>query len=93
VSGAERSVAAAPTIATRAELTQRIEARPEPAPQQHLTPSGWETAESQRQVNTANENRIAALRTSLGTAHETLNTDMRLANLRGHAKADFGHSR
>ena len=85
--------AAAPAIATRGELDQRLDARPEPAPQQHLTPNGWEAVDTQRQVNTANENRIAALRGSLEAAHETLNTDMCLANLRGQAKADFGQSR
>lgn len=84
---------AAPSIVTSAELDQRLNARAQPAPEPHLTPDGWQTAATQRQVNGENEKRIAALRGSLENAHETLNTDMCLANLRGQAKSDFGHSR
>ncbi len=84
---------AAPSIATSAELEQRLDARAQPVPEPHLTPDGWQTAATQQQVNGENEKRIAALRGSLDNAHETLNTDMSLANLRGQAKADFGHSR
>jgi len=82
-----------PPIATRAELGQRLAARPKPAPQRHLTPSGWEAMETRRQVDTANENRIAKLRESLGNAHNKMSTDHRMVNLQGTAKADFGRSR
>lgn len=93
MSAANAFAAPPPDIATRAELDQRLVDRPAPAVAQHLTPSGWESAETERQVDNANENRIAELRSSLGDAHETLDTDMRLAQLRGQARTDFGHSR
>ncbi len=85
--------ASMPAIATRAELNQRLAARPKPAPQMHLTPSGPDALEARRQVNAENEKRIANLRGSLDTAHEILNIDLRLANIRSPAKADFSRSR
>lgn len=93
MSAAESFAAPPPDIATKLELDQRVEARAEPVIEPQLNIDGWQQVEVSRQLDIANENRIAALRGSLDTAHETLNTDMRLANLRGSAAADFERSR
>lgn len=48
----------AAAIVTKAELDQRIAARPKPRAELHLTPQGWEATEVRRQVDQASERRI-----------------------------------
>lgn len=80
-------------IKTQAELLARLRQRPTPTPQMHLTPGGSTTATVNREVHNSNEQRIAKLRESLGSAKEGLETDFALKPKEGQARADFGRSR
>ena len=86
-------VADAPAISTRAELDQRIEARPEPAAEPHLTIEGWQEAQVHREVDDFNEARIQTLESRLERVRNGLNHDYAAARLDGKARTDFGHSR
>ena len=90
---AERFAAPPPEIATKAEHDHLVENRPEPAPQPHLTPLGFEAADVRQRIDAEHERRIGALRSSLDYADYMLQTGYRQARLHGHAKADFGRSR
>ena len=87
------AVAEASPISTRAELDQRIANRPKPTIERHLTIEGSQEREVRRQVDAFSENRIKALESRLDQAGKRLEHGFRLAQLRGRAKGDFGHSR
>jgi hypothetical protein len=82
--------AAASPIVTRAELEARLAARSRPAPERHLTPLGWQAGETRREVDTANENRIAHIQVRLERAKENFRAGHALAQVRGKARDDFG---
>ena len=93
MSKAHNFIAPAPSVTTRAELDQRLAARPKPATAQHLTIDGWQNREVRRQVDTMAENRIAYLENRLSRAREGLIAGHRLAGIRGKPKKDFERSR
>ena len=81
------------SVTTRAELLQRLEQRPTPAPLMHHTPGGSVETATNRQVNADNENRIAHLQDRLQRARDDLERDHAFANVVGRARGDFERSR
>ncbi len=84
---------AASGVATKAELDQRLAARPKPRAELHLTPNGWETTDVRRQIDHDAERRIRHLDERLKTARQTLEQGHGRALLRGRAKHDFDRGR
>lgn len=82
-----------PAIVTSAELAQRTQQRPEPAPAMHHTPGGHQQAAASQQSFTANEARIDHLQSRLDQVRNGFETSQVFASLNGRAKADFGRSR
>lgn len=84
---------AGPGIATRAELDQRLAARPKPRAERHLTIDGSVSRTVHTDLNQQAEARIAYLKDRLDTA----DTKMRLARLRvgtkDRARSAFERSR
>ena len=73
---------AGPGVATRAELDQRLAARPKPRAERHLTIDGSISTAVHSDLNQQAEARIAYLKDRL----ETADTKMRLARLRAGTK-------
>ena len=73
---------AGPGVATRAELDQRLAARPRPKAERHLTIDGSISTAVHTELNQQAEARIAYLKERLDTA----DTKMRLARLRAGTK-------
>ena len=73
---------AGPGIATRAELDQRVAARPKPRAERHLTIDGSISTAVHSDLNQQAEARIAYLKDRL----EQADTKMRLARLRAGTK-------
>ena len=84
---------ASPGIATKAELEQRIAARPKPRAALHLTPTGQEAVELRQRLNEQSERRIKHLKERLETARQGLRKGQQTARLRGTAKRDFDRRR
>lgn len=84
---------AASDIATRAELEQRIKARPKPRHELHLTISGTEEHTVHAEVNAANEDRIRDLQKRLDALRNGARGPQAHARLSGKAKGDFGRTR
>lgn len=84
---------AASGTATKAELDQRIAARPKPRAELHLTPMGWEAAHVRRQIDQESERRIRHLDERLKKARETFERGHSFALLRGRARHDFDRGR
>ena len=80
-------------VATKTEHDHLVENRPTPELEVHLTPDGIEETIVKQQVNLKNERRIQQLQNSLNNAHDRLQNDHGIANMRGRAKQDFDHSR
>lgn len=80
-------------VATKAELEQRIAARPKPRAELHLTPNGWEATEVRRQIDQAGERRIRHLDERLKIARENFEKVHARALMRGRAKQDFDRGR
>ena len=93
MSKARDFMAPAPSIITRAELDQRRAARSRPVLENHLTTDGWQSREVRCRVDAMAEDRITYLENRLSRAREDLLAGHRLANIRGHPKRVFGHSR
>lgn len=94
MSGGENATAMGiPPIATRMELEQRIEQRPTPAPEMHLTPDGSTTQAVNQSVNRANEVRIGQLQEKLEQSRERLESGFAIAQVRGRARGDFERGR
>jgi len=73
---------AGPGVATRAELDQRLAARPRPKAERHLTIDGSISTAVHSELNQQAEARIAYLKDRL----EQADTKMRLARLRAGTK-------
>lgn len=84
---------AASGLVTKAELDQRLAARPKPRAELHLTPNGWEAAEVRRQIDQAGERRIRHIDERLKAARENFEKGHSRAILRGRAKQDFDRER
>ncbi len=84
---------AASGVVTKAELEQRIAARPKPRAELHLTPNGWEAVDVRRRLEREGERRIQHLDERLKKAHENLKTGLGRALKRGRAKQDFDRGR
>lgn len=84
---------AASGAVTKAELEQRIAARPKPRAELHLTPNGWEAVDVRRQIDREGERRIRHLDERLKEARENLEKGHSLALQRGRAKQDFDRGR
>lgn len=80
-------------LVTKAELEQRIAARPKPRVELHLTPSGWEANEVRRQIDQAGERRIRHIDERLRHARENFEKGHARALVRGRAKKDFDRGR
>lgn len=80
------------SIATKSELDLRIDNRPKPELEPHLTPDGSLHTSVDSAVNHDNEIRIQKLRNSLINAHDRLKNDHEKALVKGKAKDDFDHS-
>lgn len=80
-------------LVTKAELEQRIAARPKPRAELHLTPNGWEATEVRRQIDQAGERRIRHLDERLKIARENFEKGHARALVRGRAKQDFDRGR
>lgn len=80
-------------VVTKAELDQRIAARPKPRAELHLTPNGWEAAEVKRQIDQDSERRIRHIDERLKAARENVQTGHARALQRGRAKQDFDRGR
>lgn len=84
---------AASGVVTKAELEQRIAARPKPRAELHLTPNGWEAVDVRRQIDREGERRIRHIDERLKMAREKLEKGHGLALQRGRAKQDFDRGR
>ncbi len=84
---------AASGVVTKAELDQRIAARPKPRAELHLTPNGWQATEVRRQIDQDSERRIRHIDERLKTARENFETGHARALQRGRAKHDFDRER
>lgn len=84
---------AASGVVTKAELDQRIAARPKPRAELHLTPQGWEAAEVRRQIDQASERRIRHIDERLKAARENFKNGHARALQRGRAKKAFDRGR
>lgn len=93
MSGVAPFAAPPPEISTKAELDQLTEARPEPAPEPHLTPNGPDAATVNAQVAASDERRIGELRERLAQMRSGVDRDFTFAGLEGQARADFERSR
>lgn len=84
---------AASGVVTKAELEQRIAARPKPRAELHLTPKGWEAVDVRRRIDREGERRIQHLDERLQKARENFERGHGLALQRGRAKQDFDRGR
>ena len=84
---------AASGAVTKAELDQRIAARPTPRAELHLTPNGWEATEVRRQIDQDSERRIRHIDERLQIARENFKNNHARALQRGRAKQDFDRER
>lgn len=84
---------AASGVVTKAELDQRIAARPKPRAELHLTPNGWEATEVRRQIDQDSERRIRHIDERLRVARESFEKGHARALQRGRAKQDFDRER
>ena len=84
---------AASGVVTKAELDQRIAARPKPRAELHLTPSGWQATDVRRQIDQESERRIRHIDERLKQARENFETGHARALQRGRAKQDFDRGR
>ena len=89
----DRLAALPPAISTKAELLQRLAARPVPSPERICTPENADAAELTRLMAQSNEERIARLRASLDRSSATLLHDQAKSRLGGFARAHFEHER
>lgn len=80
------------SIATKAEYDHRVNSRPTPELEPHLTPDDGTQAPVDHAVNHDNEARIQKLRNSLLNAQDGLRHDRKIAKVRGQAQHDFGHA-
>jgi hypothetical protein len=80
------------SIATKAEYDHRVNSRPTPELEPHLTPDDGTQAPVDHAVNRDNEVRIQQLRNSLLNAQERLRKDRGLASVRGRVQHDFDHT-
>ncbi len=84
---------AASGISTKAELEQRLKARPVPRAELIFTIEGSVTQEVHKQVNKSAEDRIKHLKERLGKASNDLKIDRLRAQLKSKSKSDFDRSR
>ena len=84
---------AASGAVTKAELDQRIAARPKPRAELHLTPNGWEATQVKRQIDQESERRIRHIDERLKQAREAFKQGHARALLRGRAKQEFDRGR
>lgn len=84
---------AASGISTKAELEQRLKARPGPRAELIFTIEGSVTQEVHKQVNKSAEDRIKHLKERLGKASNDLRIDRLPAQLKSKSRFDFDHSR
>lgn len=84
---------AASGVVTKAELDQRIAARPKPRAELHLTPLGWESAVVRGRIDHDSERRIRLIDERLKSARENFKTSHARALRRGRAKQDFDRGR
>lgn len=84
---------AASGVVTKAELDQRIAARPKPRAELHLTPNGWEAADVRRQIDQESERRIRHIDERLKQARQNFENGHARALQRGRAKQDFDRER
>lgn len=80
---------AASGAVTKAELDQRIAARPKPRAELHLTPNGWEATQVKRQIDQESERRIRHIDERLKQAREAFKQGHSRALQRGCAKQEF----
>ena len=80
---------AASGAVTKAELDQRIAARPKPRAELHLTPNGWEATQVKRQIDQESERRIRHIDERLKQAREAFKQGQSRALQRGCAKQEF----
>jgi len=80
-------------IATRAELDQRLAARPRPRAERHLTIDGSISTAVHTDINREAEARIAYLRDRLDTADTKLRLDRLRAGTKDCARSAFERSR
>jgi len=84
---------AGPGIATRAELDQRVAARPKPRAERHLTIDGSVSRTVHAEVNHQAEARIAYLKDRLDTADTKMRLDRLRAGTKDRARSAFDRSR
>lgn len=84
---------AGPGIATRAELDQRVAARPKPRAERHLTIDGSISTAVHSDLNQQAEARIAYLKDRLDTADTKLRLDRLRAGTKDRARSAFERSR
>lgn len=93
MSSANREDNVNPAIATKAELLQRLRERTKPSAQAHLSPSGINAQSVRKNSDEEIDRRIALLRTSLSSAHDTVEVQHSFARLNGFAVAQFAKER
>ena len=86
-------VAAQAAISTLAELRQRVSQRATPSAEQHHTIGGTVETAVHREEARSSEARVAELRSTLGKAHEKVQTDHVFAAQKGRSRAHFNHER
>jgi len=84
---------AGPGIATRAELDQRVAARPKPRAERHLTIDGSISTAVHSDINQQAEARIAYLKDRLDTADTKMRLDRLRAGTKDRARSAFERSR
>lgn len=84
---------AAAGLASRAELDQRLAARPKPRIERHLTIGGTQEYAVHATLDAANERRILYLQERLDWLRDTPRHDQAQARLSGKARGDFGRKR
>lgn len=89
----DRLAALPPAISTKAELLQRLAARPVPSPGRICEPQDADSSELKRLMAQSNEERIDRLRASLDRSSATLLHDQAKSRLGGFARAHFEHER
>jgi hypothetical protein len=82
-----------PTISTKAELLQRLAARPAPSPERTYSPDDADAAHLKTLSAQSNEERIARLRASLDRSSASLQHDQAQSRLSGYSRAHFEHER
>jgi hypothetical protein len=93
MSGQQHFARAAAGVATRAELDQRLAARPKPRAERHLTIGGTQEHMVHAMLDAANERRIRYLQERLESLRTGIRHDQAQARLTGKARGDFERTR